>query len=73
MQCRICGTLLFDTLTMLPFKIGADAIVIVKDLPVAQCSICQEFLIHDGVMERVEALLERVGQTSELEVVRYAA
>ncbi len=73
MKCHVCGCDLLDTITTLPFKVGGDAIVVLKDLPVTQCSNCQEFLIHDKVMARVEAILDRAGQNAELEVIRYAA
>ncbi|MBF0143003.1 MAG: hypothetical protein HQL59_06040 [Magnetococcales bacterium] len=47
--------------------------MIVKNLPVAQCGNCREYLIEDTVMARVESILERIGPAAELEVVRYAA
>lgn len=73
MKCRVCGSELQQIITSLPFKTDEDSIVIVKSLPVVQCSNCQEYLIEDTVMMRVEIILEQVGQAAELEVVRYAA
>ena len=73
MKCHVCGAGLNPIVTDLPFKIADRSIVIVKELPVLQCEGCREFLIEDAVMERVEALLEKVGATAELEVVRFAA
>ena len=46
---------------------------ILKGLPVLQCENCNEYLIDDPVMSRVEAILERVSADAELEIIRYAA
>lgn len=62
-----------ERITDLPFKVGDSSIVIVKDLPVIQCSNCSEYLLADAVMTHVEEILESVDKTAELEVVRYAA
>lgn len=59
--------------TDLPFKTRENAIVILKGLPVLQCGNCQEYIIENAVMERVEALLDKTGATAELEVIRFAA
>jgi hypothetical protein len=40
---------------------------------VLQCGNCCGLLIEDAVMERVDAILDRVGTDAELEVVRFAA
>ena len=60
-------------LSDMPFKTGLQSIVILKDMPVFQCSNCQEFLIEDAVMEQVENILADTDQGAELEIVRYAA
>jgi YgiT-type zinc finger domain-containing protein len=57
----------------LSFKRLENSIVIIKDLPVLQCDNCREYLIEDAVMARVEAILEKAGVSSELEVVRFGA
>jgi YgiT-type zinc finger domain-containing protein len=64
---------MISTITDLPFKRREQTIIIVKDLPVWQCTGCQEYLIDDPVMERVEELLATVNTAAELEVIRYAA
>ena len=71
MKCHVCGSELLDTVTTLPFKVGGDAIVVLKDLPVTQCSHCQEFLIHDVVMARVEAILARAGHNAEYSMFKF--
>jgi YgiT-type zinc finger domain-containing protein len=59
--------------TDLPFKLSETTIVIVKALPVLQCEGCSEYALEDQVMERVDAILERVDPSVELKVIRYAA
>jgi YgiT-type zinc finger domain-containing protein len=59
--------------TDLPFKINDNSIVIMKELPVIQCVGCSEYLLDDTVLERVDAIVEKVDVAAELEVIRYAA
>ena len=73
MRCHVCGAHLRPDTTSLPFKVSDEAIVIIKDLPVVRCENCQEYLIEDAVMQRVDAILNRAGRTAELEVIRFAA
>ena len=73
MKCLVCGSELRAIRADLPFKIADTAIVILKDLPVLQCVNCSEYLIEDPVMERVEAILGKRGDHSELEIVKFAA
>jgi YgiT-type zinc finger domain-containing protein len=73
MNCNVCGASLRPQVTDLSFKRLENSIVIIKDLPVLQCDNCREYLIEDAVMARVEAILEKAGVSSELEVVRFGA
>ena len=73
MKCHVCGARMESTVTDLPFKVGEQAIVILKGLPVLQCSGCSEYLLDDPVMKRVEEILGKVDIAAELEVIRYAA
>lgn len=73
MRCSMCGSLLKPAVTDLPFKVRETAIVILRGLPVLQCTNCPEYQIEDQVLARVEALLADVATTAELEVIRYAA
>ncbi len=73
MRCHVCGAELEPLVTDLPFKVSESTIVIVRGLPVKQCSNCQEFLIEDVVMGNVEEILSSVGAAAEIEVVRFAA
>lgn len=61
------------TTTDLPFKVSARTIVILKDLPVAQCDGCSEYLIADAVFGKVEELLSKVDTSVELEIIPFAA
>lgn len=73
MKCRVCGGSQHSSITDLPFKVSETTIVILKDIPVLQCSNCSEYSIEDAVMEKVDRILESVDHTAELEVIRFAA
>ena len=73
MKCRTCGSDMKSYATNLPFKVNETTIVIPKDLPVIQCNNCEEYLLEDQVMQRIEKILEKVDTSAELEVIRYAA
>lgn len=61
------------TTTDLPFKVSDRTIVILKDLPVAQCERCSEYLIADAVFARVEELISKVNTSVEVEIIPFAA
>ena len=71
MICHNCGGDLEKLVTNLPFKISYDCIAIIKGLPVLQCRNCSEYLIEDGVMEKVDRILSKIDKTTELEVLSY--
>jgi YgiT-type zinc finger domain-containing protein len=73
MKCHVCGSNMKSMVTNLPFKINETTIVVLKDLPVLQCNNCNEYLLDDPVMKRVDEILEKVDTAAELEVIRYAA
>ncbi|MHB1756762.1 MAG: type II toxin-antitoxin system MqsA family antitoxin [Leptospirillum sp.] len=72
MKCHVCGGNMELQLTDMPFKLSARTIAILKDLPVLQCDQCAEYVIEDPIMERVDALLEKVDQAAVLEIVQFA-
>ncbi len=72
MICHKCGGELEKIVTDLPFKINVNSIIIIKKLPVLQCRNCDEYLIEDPVMEKVDNILRKTDRTSELEVLSYA-
>lgn len=73
MICQFCGGELKQVTTDLPFKITEKAIVILKNLPLLECSNCREYLIEDPVMKKVDEIIEKVDKTAELEVISFAA
>ena len=73
MRCRVCGGVMEDRVTDLPFKIGDTSIVILRALPVLQCRQCRDIELDDATMLRVDQLLDAVDDSAELEVIRYAA
>ena len=73
MKCTVCGGALQPIKTNLPFKVSERTIVILKELPVAQCGKCSEYLIEDSVFARVEQLLASVDPSVELEIIPFAA
>lgn len=73
MKCDVCGAALRATTSDLPFKTAEKTIVIIKDLPVMQCEKCAQYLLEDQVLGRVDEILAAVGESAELEIVRYAA
>jgi YgiT-type zinc finger domain-containing protein len=72
MICHVCGGRLIKVSTDLPFKITQGSIIIIKDLPVLQCQNCQEYLIEDPIMEKIDHLLSHVDKTTELEILKFA-
>lgn len=73
MKCQVCGSKMVVVVTDLPFKVNDKTIVIMKNLPVLQCGNCSEYLLEDRVMAEVEKIIDNVGVSSELEIIRYAA
>lgn len=73
MRCHVCGSNMKAMVTDLPFKVDANRIAILKDLPTHQCENCTEYLLDDEVMARIDALIANVDVSTELEVIRYAA
>jgi YgiT-type zinc finger domain-containing protein len=61
------------TQTDLPFKIRETTIVVLKNLPVLQCTNCPEYLIEDEVLGQVDRILGAVHAGAEVEVIPYAA
>ncbi|MFQ5431231.1 MAG: YgiT-type zinc finger protein [Nitrospinota bacterium] len=73
MKCHLCGGEFGAIVTDMPFKLSQKTIVILKELPVMECDGCSEFQIEDHVMERIEAIFDRVDKAAEVEIVQFAA
>ncbi|HMA67642.1 MAG TPA: YgiT-type zinc finger protein [Desulfosalsimonadaceae bacterium] len=73
MRCHVCGGQMKEIQTDLPFKLDDHKILVMKSVPVEQCSFCGEFLISDQVMEVLDNIFESTDKAVEIEVRRYAA
>jgi YgiT-type zinc finger domain-containing protein len=73
MKCRVCGGVQQRIETDLPFKTGDRTIVVMKGIPAHQCGRCAEYSLDDPTVARVDELLARVGASTELEVISFAA
>ena len=73
MKCATCGSELRSVVTDLPFKVADHSIVVIKGVPVLQCDACPEYVLVDSVMASVDAILARVDQSTELEIIPFAA
>ena len=73
MKCRVCGGLQQRVETDLPFKTGDHTIVVMKRIPVYQCDRCAEYSLDDPTFARVEQLLAGVSESTELEIISFAA
>jgi YgiT-type zinc finger domain-containing protein len=70
--CYNCGGIFENVNTSMPFKLNNICIVIIKGLPVLQCENCNEFVIEDEIMEKVDSILEKIDSPAELEILSYA-
>ena len=59
--------------TDLPFKLENNRIIVVKGIPVVQCTSCNEYVIDDPVMETLEHLFQSMDEAAELEIRSFAA
>ncbi|MBI5605957.1 MAG: type II toxin-antitoxin system MqsA family antitoxin [Deltaproteobacteria bacterium] len=73
MKCHVCGSEMEPIITTLPFKVDQETIIILKELPVLQCKNCNEYLLEDNIMERVDQILEKADYAAELEIIKFAA
>lgn len=72
-KCHLCGSRMESLRTDMPFKLENQRIIVVKGIPVEQCSSCGEYIIHDPIMERLDALFASMDEAAELEIRRFAA
>jgi YgiT-type zinc finger domain-containing protein len=57
----------------LPFKVSATTIVVLRSLPVWECTQCHDTEFEHETLRNIEAILAKVDPGAELEVIRYAA
>ena len=73
MKCTKCGGDMEYGRGDLPFKVRTNSIVIVKNLPLWECGNCDEYLLEDTVIERVDAMLLNLRDGAEVEILSFAA
>jgi YgiT-type zinc finger domain-containing protein len=73
MKCHVCGSVMKAATSVLPFKLSDTSVVVLRDLPILQCENCNEYLLEDSVMARVEEILASTNGDAELAVIRFAA
>ena len=73
MRCHVCGSEMQAIVTSLPFKLNEMSIVIIKDLPISQCSGCNEYMMEDYVLKHLEKIFDSVNEQAEIEIIKYAA
>jgi YgiT-type zinc finger domain-containing protein len=71
MRCHCCGGQMQDGHSDMPFKLDRTRIVIIKDMPVLQCSECGGHVFTDAVVKCVDATLARGDHGATLEIVRF--
>jgi YgiT-type zinc finger domain-containing protein len=59
-------------ITDVPFKTNDSTIIIVKQVPIFQCTICSEYSLEDTAMEKVDEILFSVDEDAELEIRKFA-
>ena len=73
--CPRCGSSQLDEMASdLPFRLDAQKILVVKQVPSTVCASCGEIMLDDPIMARIDRIIEQVRDLeSELEVVKFAA
>lgn len=73
MKCHVCGVPMRRVVTDLPFRFNRSVMIILRNLPLLECSECSAYALEDKVMERVHEIVERLNSPSHLENVLYSA
>ncbi|MDP3298400.1 MAG: type II toxin-antitoxin system MqsA family antitoxin [Thermodesulfovibrionia bacterium] len=72
-KCPLCGGEMHDGVTAAPFFIG-EKIIVIKDVPAELCSDCGEAYMKSSVVDKIEALLDKLDDLdSEMSVIHYKA
>ena len=73
MECHVCGTSMTGVVSELPFRVNRSVMIILRDLPILECTECGAYAFEEKVMERVHEIVERLQAPSHLEAILYAA
>lgn len=57
MRCPSCRGEMVEGKTNLPFELGKDRVVVVKDVPAWVCKQCGDFFVEIGVARKVEDIV----------------
>ena len=60
MKCHVCGERLEPTISDLPFRLGPTSIVVIKKLPVLECTNCTEFLLRVRSWRKLSIYLSKL-------------
>lgn len=56
MKCSLCG----EGTTSLPYELGRERLIVIRDVPALICTQCGESFIESPVVKRVEQILHTV-------------
>jgi hypothetical protein len=73
MKCHVCGTSMTRVVSELPFRVNRSVMIILRDLPLMECTEYGAYAFEQKVMERVHEIVERLDSPSHLDAVLYAA
>ena len=73
MKCHVCGNSVTRVVSDLPFRVNRSVMIILRDLPLMECSDCGAYAFEERVMERVHEMVQSLRSPSHLDAVRYAA
>lgn len=73
MKCHLCGKPMRRVVTDLPFRVNRSVMIILRNLPLVECSECGAYILEEKVMERVHEIVGRLRSPSHLEAVLYSA
>jgi YgiT-type zinc finger domain-containing protein len=73
MKCYVCETSMTRVVSDLPFRVNRSVMIILRDLPLMECSECGAYVFEESVMERVHEIVQRLKSPSHLDPVLYAA
>jgi len=72
MKCHVCGNSVTRVVSDLPFRVNRSVMIILRDLPLMECSECGAYALEAMVMERVHEIVEKLRSPSHLDAVLYA-
>ncbi len=71
MKCHVCGASMTRVVSDLPFRVNRSVMIILRDLPLLDCSECGAYAFEERVMERVREIVQKLRSPSHLDAVLY--